>query len=98
MKEKRKHHWAPDRCYYCGNPAVAGCDGVEHYNGTLVGDTPRISMNDPDAVVWCDRMMCEDHATRMGMTTISGHVDSIDFCEKHRLKEIHGIRPEIICK
>lgn len=94
---QRKHHWPPDTCYYCGKPAVAGCDGVEYYNGTMVDGVPRMSLKDPDVVVWCDRFMCEDHATTMGMTTKSGYVDTIDYCEKHRLKVIHGIHPEIKC-
>lgn len=50
MEERQTHHWPPEYCYYCGEPAVAGCDGVEHYNGYLLDGTPRISMKDPEAV------------------------------------------------
>lgn len=98
LEGRRRHHWPPDKCYCCGEPAVAGCDGVEYYNGTLIDSVPRISLEDPEAVVWCDRLMCEDHATTMGMTTKTGQVDTIDFCEKHRFKAVHGVSPEIKCK
>lgn len=95
---EQKHHWPPELCYYCGEPAVAGCDGVEHYNGTLVDGVPIMSMKDPDAVVWCDKPLCDEHVHQHGMTTKRGYVDSIDYCPKHHKKEIHGIRPEIKCK
>jgi len=98
MEERRTHHWPKEKCYYCGEPAVAGCDGVKHYNGYLVDGVPIISSKHPDSVVFCDRLMCEEHAYKAGMTTKSGYVDTIDFCETHRFKHIHGIQPEIKCK
>lgn len=94
--EERKHHWPPKQCYYCGKPAVAGCDGVEHYNAALVDGVPRVSLRDPDAVEWCARPLCDDHSTQVGMTTKRGRVDTIDYCPKHLKKEKHGIRPEFV--
>ena len=94
----RKHHWPPELCYYCGKESVAGCDGVDHFNGIMIDGVPRMSMKRDDSVVFCHRPLCEDHATQIGMTTAPGYVDTIDYCPKHLLKKEHNIDPEIICK
>lgn len=81
--DERKHHWPEQQCYYCGEPATKLCDGINHF---LVDSKLMILTNDPHVVEYCDRPLCEDHAERVGMSTASGEVDTVDYCPKHATK------------
>lgn len=94
MKEQ-KHHWPQELCYYCGNPATKLCDGVNHY---LADRKMKILTKDPDVVGWCDRPLCDEHAVKVGMSTASGQVDTVDYCPKHITMQKLGKGPDLICK
>lgn len=87
MEDRKRHHWPKEQCYYCGNRAVAWCDGINHFKAFLDGGgVPRIMTEHPEVIGYCDRPLCEDHCTQVGMSTASGSVDSIDYCPKHMTK------------
>lgn len=90
-----KHHWPKTQCYYCGKEAVARCDAAESYNAVMFDGAPRVNMEDPNAVNWCDRPLCENHAEVVGMSTVSGSVDSVDYCPKHITKMKLNESPEL---
>lgn len=90
--EESKHHWPKKSCYYCGKPVTKICDGVNHY---LVDEKMKILTKDPYVVGWCDRPLCDDHAVKVGMSTASGSVDTIDYCPKHITMRELGEGPEL---
>ncbi len=80
------------KCYYCDKPATRMCDAFESFpvenNGFYATD--RL-----DLVEQCDRPLCHDHAEKVGMSTASGQVDTVDYCPKHMMKKKMGEKPEL---
>lgn len=92
-------HVPPAQCYACGKPAERLCDGIVSI--ALAG-----SVDDDDMIRTCDRPMCNDHIAHTegpiffckinyGEDSESDmDVDTHDFCEQCRVKQVNNVRPE----